>query len=171
MPGTEFTAAVRLSGQYRASSGLPAPGVVNLNLERAINFVTGTGAGAVGDTLYEAAINIAASGTSTLDLNAGGLVDAFGNTINLLRVKGILIFADATNTNDIVYGNAAATQFVGPMGAAAHTISVRPGGVFCDIDPGAGWTIVAATSDNIKLANSGAGTSVTGQLLIWGATA
>ncbi len=169
MPGVEILAAVRLVGQYRAASGPPAPGVVNMALEAAINFTTGTGAGQVADLMYEAAINIAASGSTNIDLN-GATTDPFGNAIAMVKLKGIFVFADATNTNDIVIGNGT-NGITTPFGALAHTVQVPPGGFFAIGHPGAGWTVTAATADILKLANSGAGTSVTGKVILIGTSA
>lgn len=171
MPGVEMLAAVRLSGQYRAASGPPAPGVVNMNLEQALNFTTGSGVtSGYADLMYEAAINIAASSTSVLDL-AGSLVDAFGNTITFARIKAIIIMADSTNVNDIVVGNTAANQFTGPLGGATHTVACPPGGFLAMGAPATGWTVTAATGDNLKLANSSSGSAVTGKLIIIGGSA
>ena len=122
------------------------------------------------DVAYSATRTIAASGTDDLDL-AGVLVGAFG-TSTFVRVKSIFVTADAGNTNNVVIGAAAATQFVGPFGAATHTIALAPGNGFLVTNTGAtGWTVTASSADFLRIANSGAGTSVTYSILIVGASA
>lgn len=114
---------------------------------------------------------IAASGTDDLDL-AGVLVGALGTVVTFARVKAILVTADAGNTNNVVIGGAAATQFVGPFGAATHTIALQPGNGFMVTATGAtAWPVTAASADLLRIANSGSGTSVTYNILVIGASA
>jgi hypothetical protein len=97
------------------------------------------------------------SANDDLDL-AGVLEDMFGDVFTLAEVAAIIIIASALNTNDLVVGNAAANPFVGPLGAAAHTIKVRPGGVLLLYAPG-GWAVVAGTGDILRIANGAGSTS------------
>lgn len=128
----------------------------------------GTGAGQA-NAVYIDDFSIAASGTLAIDLS-GSLVDPNNVTKAFTAVKEIRIKADATNTNNIVYGAAATNQFLGPMGAATHTIAIKPGGLLV-LNEGysaAGWAVVNATTDNILLTNSAGGTAVTGTIVIIG---
>jgi hypothetical protein len=161
------TIRATIEGVYRGS-GVDTP-QLNIVASDPIVLTSGTGSGAA-DLAYQVAINIAASGNQTYDL-AGSLVDAFGTTLTFVKIKAILVEADSTNTNDIVIGNAASNQFVGPFGAATHTVQVQPGGKFLIVAPAAGWTVTAATADILKLANSSSGTAVTGKLRIIGTSA
>lgn len=116
---------------------------------------------------YAATFNISASGTSDLDL-AGGLTNAFGSTLTFTAIKAIYIEADSTNSNDVIVGGDA-SGFVGPFGAATHTVSVAPGGCLMLVNPSAaGWAVTAGTGDILQLANSGAGSAVTGTIVIIG---
>lgn len=126
----------------------------------------GTGTGQA-NRVFSQTITLAASANQDLDLN-GALVDALGGPAVFARVKAIAINARAANTNNVVVGAAAANGFVGPFGAATHTVAVPPGGQFVISHPGAGWTVTAATADLLRVANSGAGTPVTLDIVIVG---
>lgn len=141
-----------------------------LAFTRSLSMVNGTGAGQA-DKVWDDIRTIAISGTDDLDL-AGVLTDAFGATLTFARVKGLFVAADAGNTNNVVVGGAAGTQWVGPFGAAAQTVAVRPGGWFgiCCADA-TGWPVVGAASDLLRIANSGAGTAVTYSIVILGSSA
>ena len=127
----------------------------------------GTGAGQA-NAVYRDDFSIAASGTLDVDLS-GSLEDALGNALVFTAVKEILIIADATNVNNLVIGNGT-NPFVGPLSAGTVTIALKPGGKFHVSDgySAAGWTVGAGASDVIKLANSGAGTAVTGTIIVVG---
>jgi hypothetical protein len=140
-----------------------------LNFARGLSLANGTGAEQA-DRVWDDTRTIAASGTDDLDLS-GVLVDAFGATATFVKVKGIFVYAAAGNTNNVVIGGAAATQFVGPFGAAAHTIAVPPGQLFGITASTNGWPVVNAASDLLRIANSGAGTSVIYDIVILGTSA
>lgn len=115
---------------------------------------SGVGADQADKVFSESAKSIA--GNYDVDLS-GVLLDQFGAAILFARIKLIAIFVDAASVSNVIIGNAAANQFVGPFGAAAHTVSVRPGGaqVFCATDA-TGWPVTAGTGDILRLAPSGA---------------
>lgn len=141
-----------------------------INFGKSLAFTSGTGSGQV-DKLFADTRTINASSNDDLDL-AGVLIDAFGVAITFVKVKAIVVVADSTNVNNVVIGNAAGTQFVGPFGAAAHTIAVPPGGMFVIARSDAtGWAVGAGATDLLRIANSGAGTSVIYQIVILGTSA
>src|SRR5688572_17022425 len=114
---------------------------------------------------------LAASATSDIDL-AGSLTSALGSAVVFARVKLIVLVADAGNTNNVVLGGAASAQFVGPFGAAAHTVAAQPGGAILLAAPGAtAWPVTATSADLLRVANGGAGTSVSYSIAIVGASA
>lgn len=135
-------------------------------LNFATSWASGVGA-SQSDIVWGDERTIAASGTDDLDLS-GSLVGALG-TVVFARVKLLVVIASAGNTNNVVVGGAASAQFVGPFGAAAHTIAVPPGGPFLIGNPSAaGWAVTATTADLLRIANGGAGTGVTYKILIIG---
>lgn len=99
---------------------------------------------------------LAASASENLDLS-GALTDALGASLVFAKVKAIKIVSDPANTHDIVIGGAASNAFVGPFGAATHTIRLGPGDVWLvtrrDL---AGWPVTAGTGDLLKVLNAGA---------------
>lgn len=134
------------------------------------NWPSGTASGQA-DLIFSDTRTIAISGTDDLDL-AGVLVGTIGTAITFARVKLIVVTADAGNTNNVVIGAAAATQFVGPFGAATHTLAVQPGNFAAFSAQGAtAWPVTAATADLLRIANSGAGSTVTYSIAIVGASA
>lgn len=161
-----FQVAAYLSN---TSSDLTVPSA-NISFAQSIHLDNGTGANAA-DRLYADTNTLAASGTVDVDL-AGTLTDALGAALTFARVKAIFIRAAVGNTNNVVLGGAASNQFVGPFGAAAHTIAVKPGGFLGMVAPDAtGWPVTAGTGDLLRIANSGAGTGVTYDVVIIGASA
>ncbi len=115
---------------------------------------------------------LAASASADLDLN-GVLTDAFGGTVNLARVKGLYVAASAANTNSVVIGNAAANGWATAL-SATGTVTLRPGAVLMLMAGAADATaygVTASTGDLLHVANSGAGSSVTYDVVIIGASA
>lgn len=137
---------------------------------KSLGLSTGVGASQA-DKIFTDTRTIAASGTDDLDLS-GSLIDPLGAVINMARVKGLIVYAAPGNTNNVVIGAAAATQWQGPFGAVTHTIHVRPGGLFMDFATDAvAWPVVGGASDLLRFTNSGAGTGVTYDVIIIGASA
>jgi hypothetical protein len=145
-----------------------ASGSVPLSLARQYNWPSGTAADQA-DTIFHDQRTIAASGSDDLDL-AGVLTNPFGATITFADVRLILVAASAANTNNVIVGGDANALLFG--GAAAHTVTVRPGGLFLLAARDAtAYAVTAGTGDILQIANSGAGTSVTYDVVIIGASA
>jgi len=141
------------------------------SLSRKMSLGNGTTAGNA-DRVWSDRRTLAASGTEDLDL-AGVLLDAFGATVTFARIKGLIIAAADANANNVVVGAAASAPWVTLLGAT-HTLTLRPG-AFVAVGTGAadatGYAVTATTADLLKIANSGAGTSVTYDIHIIGASA
>jgi hypothetical protein len=145
-------------------------GVASLAKSYQMLYTTGTGAGAA-DRIWSDQRTIAASGTDDLDL-AGVLTGVFGSTVTFARIRAIVVAAASGNTNNVVIGAAAANGFATWAGAATHTVNVRPGGFFCIANTDAtGYAVTGGTADILRIANSGAGTSVTYDIYLIGASA
>ena len=136
-----------------------------------ITLADGTLAGQA-DRVFEDTRTIAASGTDDLDL-AGVLTDRFGAVITFARIKGLYIAAAAANTNNVVVGAAATNQWATLLNTTG-TMQLRPGEAFA-VRTGAldaiGHTVTAGTGDILRIANGGAGTTVTYDIIIVGCSA
>lgn len=132
------------------------------------NFTDGAGANQA-SVVYADTRALAASGAESLDLS-GALVDAIGAAVVLTKVKGLLIRAAAGNANDVVVGGAAANAFAAMFGAATDKLKIKPGGFIVLAAPGAdGYAVTPGTGDLLQIANGGAGTPVTYDVVIIGA--
>ena len=140
-----------------------------LRYARSLALASGVGSRQA-DRIWTDTRTLAASGTENLDL-AGSLVDAFGGSAVFARVKAIVVAAAAGNTNNVNFIREA-TNGVPIFLAAGDGIPVQPGGAFCWFTPSAaGVVVTAATGDLLTVTNSGAGTPVTYDIIIVGASA
>lgn len=165
------TSSVTLSVVESQSNALAlTTGVAQINKVYQQLLGTGTGAGQA-DRVYYAQPTIAASGTTTVDL-AGVVTDVFGATVTFARVRALIVAAASGNTNNVVVGAAASNGFISWVGGATHSVNVRPGGFLALAAPDAtGYAVTATTADQLLFTNSGAGTSVTFDLIVIGASA
>lgn len=162
------TIETRINAYETGSSGV-SPIEAKHGINYAKSLVSGTATGQA-DVAWGKTATLAASANEDLDL-AGSLTKALGGTATFVKVKAIQVTADEGNTNNVVVGGAAATQFVGGFGAATHTFAVPPGGTFLVAAPAAGWTVGAGASDFLRIANSSSGSSVTYKILVIGTSA
>lgn len=144
----------------------------NLATTFGLSLTDGTGAGQ-GNTQFWDHRTLTASASESLDL-AGSLTDPFGATVTFARIKLLVISADAANTNNVIVGAAASNAVASLFGATTHTAIVRPGCTLmwmAGTADATGYTVVAATGDLLKVANSGSGTSVSYSVIVIGANA
>lgn len=136
----------------------------------ALPLTTGTGLNNA-DKIYAASITLTASSGQDVDL-AGVLTDAFGVALTFVKLKAIGIKAASGNTNNVNVSRPASNG-VPWLTAASDAFSVGPGGFFVFVNPAAAGiaTVTAATGDIIRFDNSGAGTSVTFDLILIGTSA
>lgn len=163
--------SVSLSAKLQNAPDLSKMTVGTL-LDLAVTLADGAGAGQA-NRIYADAFSIAASGNTDLDLVGTSLVGPDGAVVSLARVKALIVAADDTNTNNVVVGAAASNPWIGLLGAT-HTITLRPGAfaaVAAGDEDATGYATVAGTGDLLRLANSGAGSSVTGKIIVIGASA
>lgn len=140
-----------------------------LALARQLALAQGTGAGQA-DMLWSDQFTIAASGTQAVDL-AGSLAGPFGTTLTFAKIKMLLVMAAAGNTNNVNVVQPASNG-VPIFLAAGDGMPVKPGGHLWWYDPSAaGVAVTAGTGDLLNLINSAAGTSVTCDVVIIGASA
>jgi hypothetical protein len=139
-----------------------------INLSQATNFTNGAGANQV-DRVWSDNVTVTASSTQAIDL-AGSLTDPFGASLTFVRIKAVFVRAAAGNTNNVNVVRDA-TNGVALFLATGDGIPVKPGGMFAWIDPTAGGVAVTAgTGDLLNIVNSGAGTSVSCDVVILGSS-
>ena len=138
-------------------------------IQKNVSYTFTDGAGAdQADEHWSDERTLAASASEDLDL-AGVLTDAFGAVITFARIKFLYVEADAANTNDVVVGGAPANAWLGPFADVTDKFKVRPGGAHFDLDRTAGgFVVTAGTGDLLRVANSGAGTSVKYRMVLIG---
>lgn len=162
---------VNLGSNLTAASGLSN---ANSRLDLAINLLYTDGSGANQVTKrYDATIVLAASGTTTLDLAAGGLLDVYGNVFTVTKLKAIIVISSDSTVN----AGANQLQITRPaangvpfFGSAGDFSVLNPGGVFLWADPGAaGVTVTAGTGDLITLTNSAGTNTITYRIVLLGA--
>lgn len=135
----------------------------------ALKLASGFAAGQA-DRIWADERTLAASASEDIDL-AGVLADVFGAGLSFAKVKAILVVAAGANPGDVIVGGAASNGFVGPFGAAAHTVAVKPGGAFLAADATAGWAVTAGTGDLLKVANASGAGAATYKIIVLGTSA
>lgn len=144
---------------------------VPLRLREVIDLGSGTGAGRADKAFHDRRV-LAASASESLDL-AGGLTDAFGAAITFARVKAILVVAAAANVNNVVVGGAGSNAWATPFADATDKAVLRPGMqwlIAAGEEDATGLGVTAATGDLLQVANSGAGTPITYDIVLIGAS-
>lgn len=159
------TINIDVTGTLSGTNDLGSPRMP-FSLNEIVSFTPGSAAGQA-NLVFPDTRTIAASGNDDIDLS-GVLSGVFGGTLAFTAVRAIIIRASAANTNNLVIGNAPSNQFLGPLGAAAHTLAIRPGDELVLTARNAGWTVTAGTGDILRIANGGSGTSVTYDIIIIG---
>lgn len=140
-----------------------------LDKKTKIELANGTGTG-MADLCFHDQRTVAASGTDALDL-AGSLAGPFGASQVFVELRALLVFAAAANTNNVRV-NRPASNGVPLFLAASDGIDVPPGGLFMWACPADGKVpVTAGTGDLLNIDNSGAGTSVTYDVVIIGCSA
>ena len=153
---------VRISSQYANTVGLQEV-AAPLSLVKSITLSSGTGAGSA-DKVYSQQYSIGTGATQSIDV-AGSLTDSMGVAFTPARIKAIYIGSAAANTTNLtVFGDAAHVPF---LGTVATSFTMKPGGAFLLVDPGAtGYVVTASTGDIIKIVNAAGATAVVDLIVI-----
>ena len=174
--GSQFNLQTYLVGSIAEAEGVGNSSQA-LNLQSLLQFAGGSGLGQI-DEFYETTLSLAASGSLTLGLNGGGLVDPFGGAIAMLHVKfillqvnplvsagvpagGIILSPGSTNPCNLMLGGTTPTLIVAPGETLLQT---NGNGVV----PNAGWVVTPSTGMNIKLTNASSSQPAFGTLIIGG---
>lgn len=144
------------------------------NIAYLLDLASGVGAGQA-DQIWMDERTLASNTADLLNLTSG-LVDAFGITIPIVKLTGLLLInaprVGAANTTDITLGGTGNTV-AGIMGTAASSIGpLRPGSfLFMGASALAGIaTVVPSTGDLLRIANA-AGAAATYQIVLIGKSA
>lgn len=167
MAGVRANISFSLDATLTGSNDLGNPNQ-RVMIEKALAFVAGTAAVNQANILYADTRTLAASANEDLDLT-GTLSDAFGGSITAAEVVAIFVAAAPGNTNSVNVTRPVANGFIGPFLAAGDGVSVKPGEWQAFVSQ-SGWAVTAATGDLLNVANSGAGTPVTYDIVIIGRT-
>ena len=155
-----LSVSLRLSNPQNLSSGSK---VLNKSYEQ--NYTSGSSADQA-STEWDDTRTLAASTSENIDLS-GVLLDVFGNKIADTKLREIIIVASESNTNNIEVGGAGSNAFL-LFKDATDIAVIEPGGKFYMSWPNTGRTVTAATGDILKIANAGAGSSVTYDIIVVG---
>lgn len=163
MSADTLTALVRLlvSGTYTRDLDLADPkDILSKTIEQA--FATGTGDDQA-DQMFHDIRTLGDAATEDLDLY-GGLTNAFGVTLNFLKIKAMII-RNLSTTQTISVGGAAATQFSNWVANVSDIVVLPPESWLCLVNP-AGYAVTSAL-DLLKIANS-AGASANYEIILIG---
>jgi hypothetical protein len=139
----------------------------SLRYTKQLDLADGSGANQVNKMFHDQR-TLAASGTEDLDL-AGSLVDPLGTTLTFAKIRALLIYAAAANTNLVNVGGAASLGFTTWVGDVTDVVKIRPGGLFLLTAPDAtAYAVTAGTGDLLTITNSSSGTGVTYDIVILG---
>jgi hypothetical protein len=145
-----LNAVLRLlvSGTYTKDLDLADPkDTLNKSIEQA--FTTGTGADQA-NLMFHDIRALADAATEDLDLY-GGLVNAFGATLNFAKIKALII-RNLSTTQTLSVGGAAATQFSNWVANVNDIVVLPPESWLCLVNP-AGYAVTSIL-DLLKIANS-----------------
>jgi len=159
---------VAINATLEGSNDLGTPSFP-LSVSNRDDIANGTGLSQA-DLIFSDQRTISASGNEDLDL-AGSLTDPLGSTLTFATVKAIYVRASSDNTNNVEVKPAASNGFDGPFADASDTLAIPPGGTLLLTAPVSGWSVTAGTGDLLNIANSGAGTGVTYDIVIIGTSA
>lgn len=167
MAGVSARITLGIQATLTGATGL-ATAKVPLSVSKELEFSAGTAAVGQSNILYQSQRTLAASANEDLDL-AGALADALGVTIAAAEIMAIYISAATGNTNNVNVTRPASNGFAGPFLAAGDGLAIPPR-EFILLTNRNGWPVVAATGDLLNIANSGAGTPVTYDIVVLGRT-
>lgn len=164
--------SVRLALAAQLSNALDlGTAVAPVQLIRTLELANGAVAGQA-DRIFADQRTLAASANEDLDL-AGVLLDPLGASLTFVKIKALVVAAAAGNTNNVIVGGAT-NAWASWVGAATHTVTVRPGGVLALLagqSDANGYAVTASTGDLLRIANSGAVTPVTYDIVVIGTSA
>jgi len=137
------------------------------NFKQSADKADASTAAAVSTKMFADTRTLAASATENLDLNGGGLTGFDGVAVNFTKIHGIYLKPASANANPVVLGGDVTNTMFGLFADETDGVKIGAGDEFL-MTSKVGWTVTAATADLLKLANGGAGTPVTYDIVIVG---
>ncbi len=165
--GVTASIAVNIKSQLVGTGDLGTPRAP-VNVEALLSLTAGSDTTSKADILFADTRTITASSSENLDL-AGALANALGATFTAAEVVAIYVKAAKENTNSVVLFGAASNAFNGPLSGTTPKLTLAPGD-FALLTCKTGWAVTAGTGDIILAANSGAGSSVSYDIVVIGRT-
>lgn len=166
--GVNATISLDISArQVGAASGIAGAASVPIRIQKSLEFLAGTAAVGQANILYAATRTLAASANEDRDL-AGALQDALGSTIATAEIVAIYVAAAQGNSNNVQVTRPASNG-VPAFLAAGDGVAIAPGDFFLLTNRN-GIAVTAATGDLLNIANSGAGSSVSYDIVVIGRT-
>jgi hypothetical protein len=167
MAGVSGKIEVVIAAKLTGAADLGNP-VAPVSVDKVIEITGGTDTLGKADILWADTRTLTASATENLDL-AGAISGLLGTTIAAAEITAVYLEAAASNTNDVVFFGAASNAFNGILSGTTPKVAVGPGDCVLHTNR-KGVAVTAGTGDIILVANSGAGTSVTYNIVIFGRT-
>ena len=167
MAGVKVDIDLSILAALEGTSDLGTPSFRTV-VRESLKFDPGTAATDEANVLFADTRTLTASSTEDLDLT-GTLTNPLGATVTQAEIVAIFVKARASNTNSVILGNATANGFLGPLGGATHTLTLKPG-EFVLLSSQTGWAVTAGTGDLLKVANSAGSTSVVYDIVVIGRT-
>ncbi|MAH47942.1 hypothetical protein CMI37_19125 [Candidatus Pacearchaeota archaeon] len=124
------------------------------------------------DLVWSDRRTVVAGATDTIDLNGGGLTDAFGNAVNFVEVTMIAIRNRETTaaTRTLRFGPAAANPFLWLFVDASDQVVIVPSGAYCQWSDEA-QTVTPGVSDSVRIINTDLANGVTYDIIVSGRSA
>jgi hypothetical protein len=166
MPGVAATIDLKINAKQTGSGDLGTPQIL-VAIEKALEFTPGTASVSQSNVLFSDKRTLAASASEDIDV-AGALTDALGASIAAAEIVAVYVGAASANTNDVQVTRPGANG-VPLFLAAGDGLALGPGD-FALLTNRKGAAVTAGTGDLIHVANSGAGSSVTYDIVILGRT-
>lgn len=161
----DLTVSLQVSVNVKATKNGDLGNAVSsptFNHNESIKFGTGS---SLANTEWTDSRTLAATSES-LDMS-GTLVNEFGETLTLSKIKGIIIENLATTAGYVLkVGGAASNALLGIVADATDKIQIGPGGVLVLTSPVDGFTVTGATGDLLKI--DAGSNAINYKILIWG---
>lgn len=157
------------SNVYGKLTTTPGMGALSWEGQRGNTRDIADGSGANQATkVFSSLRQLASAASENIDFS-GSLTGPDGSSAVFTAIKALYIKAKETNVNDVVIGGATTNAWVGPFGAATHTLALKPGEELLITNfSAAGWAVTAGTGDLLKVLNGGSGSVVDYEIVAFG---